>query len=357
MIRNVKPVIKILTVLFLFIFSNAYAQDSSYYNWNFLKYALISGDHQIDYNSISYRKPSIKLNNKTNHTLASQPVFINGERPMIDGTSWKSYSDIDYLRLSTMAGLMLTVNAVAYNYQRHVWYKRETTAFHTLDFIFDWNKYQQMDKFGHFEDAYFTSDLSGKIYRWSGISGESSVWFGALTGMLWMIEIEVSDGFMADWGFSWGDMLANTLGSGFYILQQFNYDVLGGIHPKFSWHKSEAWIESRYDPGSLIEDYEGMTFWLTVNPHHYFPDSWKKDYPQWLAPLGIAFGVGAKGIGTNVFGGYKEYFLGLDVDLRKLPIWDEWNFLKFIKSEVNFLRMPLPTIRFTPHGTWFGFYF
>ncbi len=61
-----------------------------------------------------------------------------------------------------------------------------------------------------------------------------------------MLEIEVSDAFMAEWGFSWGDMLANTAGSAFYVLQQFNYDALGGIHPKFSWHKSEAWKEMRY---------------------------------------------------------------------------------------------------------------
>ena len=349
---------KILLLSVIIFLPNHFAQDSTSYNINKLNYSASAKLHLANLIHPAFTQSTNQLSTRTNHLTASQPVFINGERPLIDGTIWRTNSDIDYLRLSSMAGLMLTANAVAYTYQRNVWYKRETTDFHTLDFIFDWNKYQQMDKFGHFSDAYFTSDLSGKIYRWSGFSGETSVWLGALSGWLWMLEIEISDGFMADWGFSWGDMLANTVGSGFYVLQQFNYDILGGIHPKFSWHKSEAWIENRYDPGSLIEDYEGMTFWLTVNPHHYFPESWKRNYPQWLAPLGIAFGVGAKGIGTNVFGGYKEYFVGLDVDLRKLPIWDDWNFFKFVKSEINFLRMPLPTIRFTPNGSpWFGFYF
>lgn len=348
---------KILPVYFLVAFSFAFAQDSTGSHQKTINYSIASRLHSSEEIPQTFIDNSMKLKNNSKFYTASQAIFVNGERQLIDGTTWKTYSDINYARLSSMAGLMLTVNAIAYTYQRHVWYKRETTDFHTLDFIFDWNKYQQMDKFGHFEDAYFTSDLSGKIYRWSGISGESSVWLGALTGWLWMLEIEVSDGFMADWGFSWGDMLANTVGSGFYVLQQFNYDILGGIHPKISWHKSNAWIENRYDPGSLIEDYEGMTFWLTVNPHHYFPESWKRNYPRWLAPLGIAFGVGAKGIGTNVFGGYKEYFLGLDVDIRKIPILEDWNVFKFIKSEINFLRMPLPTIRFTPYGTWFGFYF
>jgi hypothetical protein len=297
--------------------------------------------------------PKMKL------TMASQPIFVNSERPLIDGTLWRTNSDIDYLRLSSMAGLMLAANLIALNYQMDIWYNEKTTSFHSLDFAEDWGKYQQMDKFGHFADAYFTSDLSGKIYRWSGISGESSVWLGALTGWLWMLEIELNDAFMAEWGFSWGDMLANTAGSAFYILQQFNYDALGGIHPKFSWHKSTAWENNWYtrDPQALIEDYEGMTFWLTVNPHHYFPEPWKKSYPQWLAPLGFAFGVSSKDISWNPFGGYKEYFVGLDVDLRKLPIWGDLGLTKFIASEVNFLRLPLPVIRFSPQGTWFGFYF
>ena len=75
--------------------------------------------------------------------------------------------------------------------------------------------------------------------------------------------------------------------------------------PKFSWHKSQAWKDMRYhkDPQALIEDYEGMTFWLTVNPYHYFPDSWKKGYSEWLAPLGVAFGVSAKDIGWYPWAG------------------------------------------------------
>ena len=61
----------------------------------------------------------------------------------------------------------------------------------------------------------------------------------------------------------------------------------------------------------------------------------------------LAFGVSAKDIGINPWGGYQEYFVGLDVDLRKLPIWGNSNLAKFITSEVNIIRMPLPTIRFS----------
>ncbi len=354
-----KLIPKIFTILFLQILSVSFAQNSLtpdfYFSESRLNSEIISTDDFSPNSVYSFSNP----NKQKQYSMASPSVFINGERPLDDGTIWRTNSDIDYLRLSSMLGVIASVNIVGYIYQRQVWYTKETTGFHSLEFIHDWNKYQQMDKFGHFTDAYFTSDLTAKIYRWSGFSGESSVWFGALSGWIWMLEIEVSDAFMADWGFSWGDILANTVGSGFYVLQQFNNDALGGIHPKFSWHKSEAWKEMRYntDPQALIEDYEGMTFWLTVNPHHYFPNSWKRSYPNWLAPLGFAFGVSAKNIASYPWAGHKEYFVGLDIDLRKIPILDELSILKFVKSEINFLRLPLPTIRITSEGTWFGFYF
>jgi Predicted periplasmic lipoprotein (DUF2279) len=355
----VHPVIKISLLYLLIGYSVIFAQDSTNSISDLIDYSIASRFQSNDYipQNLSYKLSD--QGKKDNTAMASQPIFVNSERPLIDGTIWRTNSDVDYLRLSSMLGAIAVVNTVAYTYQRKVWYTEETTVFHSLEFMNDWNKYQQMDKFGHFTDAYFTSDLSAKIYRWSGLSGNSSVWYGALTGWLWMLEIEASDAFMAEWGFSWGDMLANTAGSAFFILQQFNYEALGGIQPKVSWHKSEAWKEMRYnkDPQALIEDYEGMTFWLTVNPHHYFPDSWKKSYSEWLAPLGLAIGVSAKDVGWYPWAGYKEYFVGLDIDLKKIPIWQDSNIMKFIASELNILRLPLPTIRFSSQGTWFGFYF
>jgi len=290
---------------------------------------------------------------------AKSPVFLNEERQMIDGTYWRTNTDLNYARMFTIIGGVLAVDLIAYLYQREVWYREPTTKFHTVNFDKDMASWQFMDKIGHFVDAYFASDLTSKLYRWAGVSGTGSVWYGALTGFLWTLQIEISDGFMEGWGWSWGDFIFNTLGSGFFVLQQYFYDELGGIQPKFSWHKSDAWKENRYyrDVTALIEDYEGMTFWLTVNPHHYFPKSLKKSYPEWLAPLSIAVGYGAKEVASNIRGGYHEVFIGLDLDLRKIPIGDDSGLFKFIKSELNFLRLPMPTVRVYPSGIWYGFYF
>jgi len=313
----------------------------------------------------SKNNPKAELNNSStpdsqnfNLEMPINSTITNSEFQMSDGTYWKTNSELNTPRFLGIMGGILVVDFAAYMYQREIWYTEGTTGFHTLDFSDDWQKWQYMDKIGHFTNAFFMSDLTAKLYRWAGISGGSSVWYGAMTGWLWMLQIEISDGFMADWGFSWGDMLTNTLGSAFFVLQQFNYDLLGGIQPKFSWHKSEAWENGEYwhDPG-VIEDYEGMTFWLAVNPHHYFPDELKKNYPDWLAPFGIAIGYSAKDIASNPWGGYNEIFIGLDIDVTKIHIGDDLDWFRFFKSELNFLRMPLPAVRITPSGIWYGIYF
>ncbi len=278
---------------------------------------------------------------------------------MVDGTYWREQSEINYSRLFPLLGTMLTINLAIYQYQRGVWDQNEITGLHSINWWVDVHNYQRMDKLGHFTDAYFVSDLTSKLYRWSGLSGESSIWFGALTGWIWMLEIEISDGLFADWGFSWLDLSANTLGAGFFVLQQYYPEVLGGLHPKFSYHVSDAWRNKTYtkNPKSFIDDYEGMTFWLAINPHHYFPDSWKKDYPQWLAPLGVAIGYGAEGIASTPQYGRPQWFVGLDLDLRKIDFGNESDLFKFFKSELNFIRLPMPTVRLTPTGIWYGIYF
>ena len=278
---------------------------------------------------------------------------------MIDGTYWRDKSELNYGKLFTSFGAIAAADLIAYQYASKVWYKDETTGFHTLDFNKDMKKWQYMDKVGHFTTTYFVSDLTSKLYRWSGISGKNSVWYGALTGWLWMLQIEISDGFMKNWGFSWGDLLANTIGAGYFVLQQFNYELLGGITPKFSYKVSDAQKNGEYaiPPESFIQDYEGMTFWLTVNFHHYVPEKWKEGFPAWLAPLGIAFGYSAKDVAGNLWTGRKEFFIGMDIDIRKIPFLDDWNLFRFIKSELNFIRLPLPTIRISQSGVWYGFYF
>jgi len=380
--------LKILFIIFL-AFSNSYSiakssfnitpadtsrhqnknnsSDTLYSNQTLkLRYNLSTNSNKITlaklhsspniYNSLKERTVSTPLSYKVEELPENKTIL---EYQLEDGTYWRNQTDMHYGRFFSIMGGIVMVDLFAFNQLRHIWDQENMTTMHSMNWWNDVHNYQRMDKLGHFTDAYFVSDLTSKLYRWSGISGNESVWYGALTGWLWMFQIEISDGFFADWGFSWLDLSANTIGSGFFVLQHYFPEVLGGLHPKISYHVSSKWQNRLYvkNPKAFIDDYEGMTFWMAINPYHYFPDSWKRGFPKWLAPLGIAVGYGAEGIAENPQFGRPQWYVGFDIDLRKIPLGDESGFFKFLKSELNFIRLPLPTIRITPSGIWYGFYF
>jgi len=276
-----------------------------------------------------------------------------------DGTIWNHESDINSLRLLTLIGLTGAVDIIGYYRLKDLQYDWPTTKFHGINWKDDFEKYKWMDKYGHFMHGYFASDLFSRGYRWSGMSGEKSVYYGAVTGWLWMLQIEIADGFFAAWGFSWGDLLFNTLGSGFSLLQQLHPEALGGLQPKFSYHESDALKNRKYNNGakSWIDDYEGITWWMCINAYHYMPRNIQESYPGWLKPFGLAFGYSAQGIADDPQGGESVLLLGLDYDLRKFSPGDEIGFIRFLKNELNIIRLPLPAIKITPNGVWYGLYF
>jgi hypothetical protein len=289
-----------------------------------------------------------------NQTLNNEPASM-----MPDGTLWRDKPDIDYLKLGGVMGGILAVDIIGYYKLKDSWYNHPTTKMHAENFQLDRRLYQQMDKFGHLMHAYYATGLVSRLYRWSGFSGENSIIYGALTGWLWMLQIEIADSFFDEWGFSWIDLTANTVGVSFSALQQLYPDALDGLQLKFSYHTSEALRERRYNNGSKlwVDDYEGLTWWLAVNVYHYLPANVQQNYPEWLKPFGLAVGHSAKRIADDPLHGEREIFLGLDYDLRKLPIGEDSDILKFLKNELNIIRLPLPAVRITPSGVWYGLYF
>lgn len=306
------------------------------------------------YSEINLNPKPGSLPGSTAETLPSDNILILG-----DGTAWREKNSLNNPVLYGMFGVIALGDIAGYFRLKDLWYSTPTGSFHGINWKDDFAKYKWMDKMGHFLHSYFATDLFARGYRLGGISGNQSVWYGALTGWLWMLQIEVADGFFEEWGFSYGDLFANTLGTGYSVLQQFYPDELGGIQPKISYQKSEALRNDRYvnNAKSIIDDYEGMTFWLAVNIRHYMPRNIQKDFPAWLAPVGIALGYSAKGIGPHPQGGHREILLGLDYDLRKIPLGENSWFINFLKNELNIIRLPLPAVKLEPEGIWYGFYF
>ncbi len=275
-----------------------------------------------------------------------------------DGTPIRAVNQVKPVRLYGFLGALLAFDLYSLNRLRDTWYSQPIGSFHFLAPGPDWRARKQADKFGHTMHAYFATHLASKAYRWIGFSARNSIWYGALTGWLWIFQIEMIDAFFDEWGFSVYDLTFNTVGVSYATLQQLYPDRLGGIRFKVSYHTSAAYRNDLYSETnkSRIDDYEGLTFWFTVNIHDMMPERVQKNYPGWLKPWGIAVGQSVDNIAQYIYAGERQVYIGLDFDITRIPTGRSKTW-KFVKSMLNFVRLPLPAVRLTDGTVWYGFYF
>jgi len=245
----------------------------------------------------------------------------------------------------------------------NAWYANYPRS--TFHFYNDWKEWQQMDKAGHAWSSYQISNHTSKIWQWAGMEKKKAVIIGGVSGMAYLSIIEILDGYSDKWGFSIPDIMANTAGAGIYAAQELG------------WNEQRVTIKLSYSPyhyGTLsnranelfgsgdaekvLKDYNGQTYWASVNIKSFFPDS---HFPSWF---NIALGYGAR----TMLGGYdntwttasgitinrtdipryKRLLLSADVDLTRIKTKNKT--LKTVFSLVNVLKIPAPTVEWNGMG-------
>lgn len=227
----------------------------------------------------------------------------------------------------------------------------------------DASNWLQMDKMGHVYTANKISGLTTDLMRWSGIKNSTSSWIGFGVGLGYQSTLEVMDGLSAEWGFSWSDMAANTIGSGLSLTQNLLWKEERVIM-KFSYHPTTY---AQYRPNvlgssfteSLLKDYNGQTYWISVSP---FAFSKNEKLPKWLC---LSFGYSADeklvgdqtffqtADGLKTFQAKREWLFSLDIDCSKIPVKKQW--LKVLLSQLNYIKIPFPTMRISK-GVVYGHY-
>lgn len=81
-------------------------------------------------------------------------------------------------------------------------------------------KYGGADKLGHMYSTYLWSLGFASLYEYWGMKEDESMVYGPLTAWLFQGIMEVGDSFSASQGFSYEDMVMNTVGAGFYYLRE-----------------------------------------------------------------------------------------------------------------------------------------
>lgn len=242
-----------------------------------------------------------------------------------------------------------------------LWYADyERSKFHTIN---DNNEWLQMDKMGHVFTSYQMGKFGADLLNWSGVSEKNQLIYGATLGFGFLTAVEVLDGFSEEWGFSWGDIIANASGTGLYVGQQLLWDEQS-ILLKFSYHETKyaALRSDKLGAGffeRVLKDYNGQTYWLSINLHSFFKES---KIPKWL---NVAFGYGADGMLSGVldendldlpnYQRYRQYYLSLDVDLSKVKT--KSRLLRTVFEVINTVKLPFPTVEINQNGCAFHLFY
>lgn len=247
------------------------------------------------------------------------------------------------------------------------WYSKEDRrSFHTFNDNAQW---LQMDKIGHVFSAYQTGRLGIDVLKWSNVDDKRAALYGGSLGFLFLSGVEVLDGFSKEWGFSWGDFGANTIGAGIAISQELLFGKQIALI-KFSYHPTDfreyrPSVLGESEQAGILKDYNGQTYWLSLN----LKDLTQADYiPDWLSISGGYSGTGmfggsenptinSSGVGIPNVNRFRQYYLSLDIDLERIPTNSK--FLKTTLKALNFIKVPLPTIRFQDGKSpkFYPFYF
>ena len=301
--------------------------------------------------------------------LLALPPPAAGDPPKPESPP-ESPSGVRYGRLAALAATGAALDYAAFKYFDRAWYVGEKQDH--IRWIHDWygDAYLDLDKGAHFMGGLVMAESLGDAFRWSGFGERSAALLGTAVSWAALLQIEMRDAYFREWGFSVPDFFYNTLGAGMPLV----YSLVPGARAvgfKFSYFPSPLYRDhdKRLAAGRprtefVIDDYEGMTFWVTLALDRVLRGRARALWPDYL---GLALGYGATGLhGSNVkskgpFKEYKdlpdarpEFFLSLDYDLRFLP--GEGGLLDSLKRHLNYLHLPAPAVRFYPDWRFYLLY-
>jgi hypothetical protein len=239
-----------------------------------------------------------------------------------------------------------------------LWYADfERSKFRTTN---DNSQWLQMDKLGHVYASYQLGRLGAESLNWAGVSEKDQLIYVATLGLSFLTAVEVFDGFSQEWGFSWGDMLANAGGTVLYVGQGLLWKEQR-IALKYSFSNTDF---APLNPNKLgnglteefLKDYNGQTYWLSFNINSFLKTNF---IPNWL---NLALGYGANGMLTGkddnlLFPNqdrYRQFYLSFDIDLTRIKT--NSNLLKTLFSVFNTIKVPMPTLEFNEKNDLKAYY-
>lgn len=288
--------------------------------------------------------------------LSAQSIGDTNQRYYNADTSHENKKKLQLL----IAGEVIVAGGT-FIYLNELWYKNyPRSGFHWFN---DNKEWLQMDKIGHAYSAYHIGQAGYSVLKSCGVKEKKSIFYGGSMGLAYLSIIEILDGFSAEWGASYGDVIANVSGATLFMSQQLLWKDQR-VLLKYSYHptmypplRPEALGKNNGE--RLIKDYNGQTYWLSCNLQTFTGK--KTNVPPWL---GIAFGYGANGMlggyhnppGLNLQR-YRQFYLSPDIHFKKIKTKKIW--LRSLLYSLDMIKCPMPTLEYNnqKQGRFFLLYF
>jgi hypothetical protein len=260
-----------------------------------------------------------------------------------------SHTQLNAVRTG-VAGSFVAGNAYLYHYFKKAWWSGDRAPH--FFFHADWDQwFRDQDKFGHMFGGYHLARVGYLALREACVSDKKAIIWSAAYAAAFQLQIEIFDGMYKKYGFSYADMIANTTGQTFAVLQEL-HPSLRAIKPTVSYHKTRALANT--ENGQIVGgelrpslDYSGQTYWFSAEMNRLLPQDVGKYWPAF-----IRFSVGHSvtdwinpetGLNQRA---KRKIILSLDFDPEKLPGNAPW--WRSVKHTLSYYRFPAPALELTP---------
>ena len=319
-------------------------------------YVALAANSCISQTITSPTFDTVASSRRSQDSIGRRMQWSSYSRTSIDGRI-PAETKVRPLAAALTGGLYVGAVVGLHLYQANAWWKADRGPFHIQE---DWSENLQNDKFGHFFGGYFISYLNREALLQCGVSDKSAHELGALLGLMYQLYVETEDGYAKSWGFSPTDAYADAAGAGYFFLQR-HIPFLQNFHEKWTYWPSQ-FLGSGSLPGqkrTFIDDYQGQSYWWSVDLWNLLPARMQSWYPKWLQ---VSAGYIAKkykpyeaGVDTDL-PDTREVYIGLDYNLPNLIPHSPYSFVNWIVQTLDNIHFPAPALRISPTPKFFLLY-
>jgi hypothetical protein len=213
----------------------------------------------------------------------------------------------------------------------------------------DWDQeFRDQDKFGHLYGGYHLTRAGHSVLRLGCVSEPAALTIAAVHAAVFQLQIEIWDGFYKKYGFSYPDLLANTIGMGYAVLQEY-HPKLKAIKPTLSYSPTAIMRSPKEVRGEIRTslDYSGQTYWMSADVKELLPTSLAERWPAFIRlSLGHTITDWADPTTGSVHRAQRKLLLSLDFEPEALPGNAAW--WKTIKRQLSYYHFPAPALQITP---------